>query len=154
MPSEVSDKIRAHMSLLRTLLLCFLTLALPFQGLAAAAMAACALPKAATAHAGAEAQHHGNAHQHAQHSAGMHDAAQHMHGEPAADQQHAGSHDLQADNPNGDHKCNACSVCHASAVVDTHVAIQAHTLPDGSPAMHPRAMASLVPSLPDKPPRA
>ena len=142
------------MSRLRTLLLCFLMLALPFQGFAAAAMVACAMPKAATAHAGAEARHHGDMHQHAQHGAGTHDAAPHMHGDQATDPTHAGSHDLQADGSSGDHKCNICSVCHASAVVDTHVAIQAHALPEGSPAMRPRAMASLAPSLPDKPPRA
>ena len=40
------------------------------------------------------------------------------------------------------------------AVVDTHLAIQPHALPEGSPGMRPHAMASLVPSLPYKPPRA
>lgn len=137
------------MSRLRTLLRCFLMLALPFQGFAAAAMVACGLPNAAPA----QMQHHGDTLGQAKQSTGAHDVAHHMHGEMQL-QADAGSQDFHPDVSAGDHKCSVCSVCHAAALLDTPMTGEAHALPEANPALPARAMASLAPTLPDKPPRA
>ena len=133
------------MSRLRSLLLCLLMLALPFQGFAAAAMVACGLPQAPVAQAEA------HRHAHEQHATGNHDAAQHHHEAQASDPQDA-QHKHAASGL--DHKCGACSVCHAAALLDTPLNSQPHALPQASPSMGQAAIATLAPRLPDKPPRA
>jgi len=128
------------MSRLRSLLLCLLMLALPFQGFAAAAMVACGLPPAATAKA--------QVHEHAQHATAGHDVAQHHHDAKASDTQH------QHAASGLDHKCSACSVCHSAALLDMPLKSQPHVLPQASPVTDLVAIATLAPRLPDKPPRA
>lgn len=138
------------MSRLRAIVVCLLMLALPLQGFAAAAMVACGLPARANA---AGTMHH-DMHDMTAATADSHAAAaQHSHGDMKA-QGHASSHDAQGSQLGADHKCSVCSVCHSAALLDMPLIAEAHPLPDARPAPVPRAMASLVPTLPDKPPRA
>jgi len=134
----------ANMPRLRVLLLWLLMLALPLQGVAAAAMAACGMPQAASdASAHADMAHHAAP------------AAHHPQAHAFADSQHQQQHDTHAKPDGGGvHKCSACSVCHAAALLDTPAPVQAHALPQASPVLRLQAMASQAPRLPDKPPRA
>lgn len=123
------------MSRLRALFVCLLMLALPFQGFAAAAMVACGLPANDVQHV----QHAQQSHHAGDSTQVHHDAGAHPH-----DDGHGGT----------DHSCSACSVCHSAALLDMPWAIEAHPLPDARPAPALQALASLAPTLPDKPPRA
>lgn len=132
----------------RRFLACVLLAALPWQGVAAAAMVLCGPAAPASAAQGEaptdpalvadHATHHGHG--------GGHDA-------PHA---HDGSADagqgLQAD---ADHHCGACSLCgHALALPCAPVTLHSPPLPQGPVAgAWPRPDSRVAP-LPDKPPRA
>lgn len=134
---------------LRVLLLWLLMLALPLQGMAAAAMVACGLPQPLATGAAHQARPaHAEGHDHAAMHA--HEAAADGHPAHATDQ-HPGEH-AKADD--GIHTCSVCSACHAAALLNMHLPEQAHALPQASPSMGFVAMASQAPRLPDKPPRA
>ena len=155
----------ANMPRLRVLLLWLLMLALPLQGVAAAAMAACGMPQSASdasahadmAHHAAPDMAHHAAPDMANHAA---PAAHHPQAHAFADsqQQQQQQHDTHAKPDGGGvHKCSACSVCsvcHAAALLDTPAPVHAHALPQASPVLRLQAMASQAPRLPDKPPRA
>lgn len=135
---------------LRVLLLWLLMLALPLQGMAAAAMVACGLPQPLSTSAAHHAQPpHAEGHEHAAMHA-HHAAPAGGHQAHAADQHH----DEHAKADSGIHKCSVCSACHAAALLNMHLPAQAHALPQASPSMGSVAMASQAPRLPDKPPRA
>ncbi len=131
----------------RRLLAWLLLVALPWQGVAAAAMVLCGPGTQAAVHGVLEAHApaadgHGMHHGH-----GAHDALQ------SHDAGHAESgHGLQAD---ADHHCAACSVCgHALALPGAPVMLQTPPLPQGPVAGVWQRPASRVAPLPDKPPRA
>ena len=137
---------------LRRFLACLLFVALPWQGVAAAAMVLCgpATPVAAAdkgAHDGA-AMHPASGADHAMHH-GHGDAHDALHA-------HEGSvdrgHGLQAD---AGHHCSACSLCgHALALPGTPVNLQSSLPSQGPVAGVGLRPDSRVAALPDKPPRA
>lgn len=133
---------------LRRFLACLLLVALPWQGVAAAAMVLCqpatqALHQTEGAHAG-HAAHHGHEADAAAASSGH--VAHH-----AADASSGGT-GLQAD---ADHHCNACSLCgHALALPGTALSVFAPSMPQGPVAGALLRADSRVAPLPDKPPRA
>jgi cytochrome c553 len=134
---------------LRAILLWLMMLAVPLQGYAAAAMAFCA---PAAAHSGSSTivvhDHSGHDHstldaQHHHSSAGSNDNAD-RHDAPEA-------HDEASD---ASHKCGNCATCHAVGMMPTLNTPILHGLPQADLAEPLRAMATVSPSVPHKPPRA
>ncbi len=135
---------------LRRLVTWLLLAALPWQGVAAAAMVLCQ-PAAPPALASAQG-HHGH-HGHDAHAA--HDAhdAHGGHAAAAPGEEGAGpaGHGLQAD---ADHHCAACSICgHALAPPASPVTLHGAFLPEGPVTGALLVPGSRVAALPDKPPR-
>lgn len=131
--------------------------AVPFQAFAATAMAFCgpghgsALVAASAGAAIAEPAVHvdGHAdHRHAHaHATAAHDAKKPAPGSAdTASSAHA--------QPDTMHKCSACAACHAAALISTPELAVVQGLPGADLAAPPNAMATVVPRLLDKPPRA
>ncbi len=143
---------------LRRLLACLLLVALPWQGVAAAAMVLCGpVTPAAAAHDGT----HGGAAMHP--APGAEHAMHHGHGDdhhalnaPHAPHAQEGSADMgQGLQAEAGHHCGACSLCgHALALPGTPVTLQSPLPPQGPVAGAWLRPDSRVAPLPDKPPRA
>ena len=133
--------------------------AVPFQAFAATAMAFCgpghggAMGAASAGAAIAEPAVHADGHadhRHA-HTAAAHDAT-HDAKTPAP-----GSADIASTahaEPDTMHKCGACAACHAAALIGTLELAVFQGLPRADLAGPPNAVATVVPRLLDKPPRA
>lgn len=129
---------------LRAFLLWAVMLAVPFQGYAAASMAFCAMQEQPAV---AAASSHGDAH------AGSHDHGAHQH--LAATDSHAkdDGHDGHDHTSGTAHKCGTCGACHAVALTSALPVLEAHGLPPADLAEPSSAIATVSPSVPDKPPR-
>jgi hypothetical protein len=135
----------------RSLLLWLMALALPMQGLAAAARMHCAAqaPMSASAvHVDAHASHHAG--QHARHHADpehpihAHHLAADVDGTPHGD----------ADAPRAGHSCSACAACHAPVgLPPARVMLPAPPVASFTAAALADAGASHVPAGLDRPPR-
>lgn len=132
---------------LRAILLWLMMLAVPFQGYAAAAMAFCS---PAPAHSNS-----GDAHDHSQHDHGTLGAEHHQSDvsiDDSADHHDApGAHDELSD---ATHKCGSCAACHAVGMMPTLDTPVFNGLPQADLAEPLRAMATVSPGVPHKPPRA
>ncbi len=133
-------------TLLRTLTLWLVLLAVPFQGFASAAMLGCGVGNmghtmpapSAPADAGAEHAHHG-----------MHGGAHHAMSAPdAGDSQHSPQH-------HGNAKCGACSACSiGAAIVPAPVlALPVHAPPRLAAPFSAGLLPSVDLALPERPPR-
>jgi cytochrome c553 len=133
---------------LRAILLWLMMLAVPFQGYAAAAMAFCA---PASAHSSSGVVHdHGDAHDH-----GTQGAAHHHAGASSDDSAHHHDAPGAQDEPSdAAHKCGNCAACHAVGMMPTLDTPILHGLPQADLAEPLRAMATVSPRVPHKPPRA
>lgn len=137
-------------TLLRTLTLWLVLLAVPFQGFASAAMLGCATGHMAPApstlsvptDAGAEHAHHG-----------MHGGEHHAMSAPdAGDGQHPPEHPAQH---HGNAKCGACSACSiGAAIVPAPVlALPVHAPPRLAAPFSAGLLPSVDLALPERPPR-
>ena len=133
-------------TLLRTLTLWLVLLAVPFQGFASAAMLGCGVGNmghtmpapSAPGDAGAEHAHHG-----------MHGGAHHAMSAPdAGDNQHSPQH-------HGNAKCGACSACSiGAAIVPAPVfALPVHAPPRLAAPFSAGLLPSVDLALPERPPR-
>lgn len=130
----------------RAILLCLMMLAVPFQGYAAAAMAFCG-PEPAQSSADV-----------------VHEHSQHDHGAQGSDNHHEGvSSGDNADHPDAlgandesgaSHKCGNCAACHSVGMTPTLGTPIFGGLPQADLAEPLRAMATVSPGVPHKPPRA
>jgi len=123
--------------------------AVPFQAYAAAAMSFCGPGQgdAVMAAASAAAAMHGDGHadhRHHHEAAAAQDAKQPAH--DSADSAQAGADSL--------HKCGTCAACHATALTSTLELAVFQGLPRADLAEPAIAVATAVPRLLDKPPRA
>jgi len=138
---------------LRVFLFWLLMLAVPLQGFAAASMGLCGTAKAPVSVAMVDT--HAS---HASHGDSQYDHKMHAHHEAAAEphQQHAtaDTHHDAASHVDGFHKCASCAACHAVALMDLVHGEQIHSSPQAEMAEPASAMATQVPRVPDKPPRA
>ncbi|QFZ81950.1 hypothetical protein GFK26_03845 [Variovorax paradoxus] len=127
------------MSCFRVLLLWALTLAVPFQGYAAASMAFCETEQAEAAETVHVGSHH---HSHA----------------AASDADHLqGTDDESAGHPDGSgvaHKCGTCGACHAVALVADTSVVRTEHLPAADLAEPHVRPTTLFPLLLERPPRA
>ena len=131
-------------TLLRTLTLWLVLLAVPFQGFASAAMLGCGVGSmghtmpapSAPADAGAEHAHHG-----------MHDAEQHATADPGASH-----HTMQHQ---GNAKCGACSACSIGAAIAPApvIALPVHAPPRLAVPLSSASPPSVDLALPERPPR-
>jgi len=126
-------------------------LAVPFQGYAAAAMAFCA-PATAPAQLMA-----GTAHDHSHHheQASAQDAEHHhaaLTGNDGSD--HHAAQSAQDDSAGAFHKCGNCAACHFLGMTPTLGMSVLHGLQQAELAEPFRAMATVSPRVPHKPPRA
>jgi cytochrome c553 len=132
---------------LRAILLWLMMLAVPFQGYAAAAMTFCA---PASAHSS-----WGVVHDHSGHDHGTLDAEHHHSNMVSDDNAHhhdaASTHDDASD---ASHKCGNCTACHAVGMMPTLHTPILRGLPQADLAEPLRAMATVSPRVPQKPPRA
>ena len=137
----------------RLFVLWIMMFAVPFQGYAAAAMVFCG-----SGHAGAVAEtsaelSRGHGHAPHRHSGGHadphHEAAQDAK-QPAKDS--AGK--TASAEPDAMHKCGTCGACHATALTSTLEIAVFNDLPRADLAELAVAVATLAPSVLDKPPRA
>ena len=130
----------------RAILLWLMMLAVPFQGYAAAAMAFCG-PE--PAHSSADVTHDHSQHDHGAQDAGHHHAS-------ASNDGNADHHDaLGAHDESGtSHKCGNCAACHSVGMMPTLGTPILRDLPQADLAEPLRAMATVSPSVPHKPPRA
>ena len=133
---------------LRAFLLWFMMLAVPFQGYAAAVMAFCA-PEAAQP--ATVAAHDHSLHDHAS-PAGGHHHPLNASGDDRADPHEAPS--TQDDGIAASHKCGNCAACHSVGMTPTVVVSLLYGLPQAQWAEPFRAMATVSPRVPHKPPRA
>ncbi|MDR6539433.1 hypothetical protein [Variovorax soli] len=138
---------------LRAFLLWFMMLAVPFQGYAAAVMAFCA-PEAAPPAMVA-------AHDHSLHAHSLHDHASpgggHHHPLNASSDDGADPHDAASTQDDGvaaSHKCGNCAACHSVGMTPTVLVSLLYGLPQAQLAEPFRAMATVSPRVPHKPPRA
>ena len=132
---------------LRAVLLWLMMLAVPFQGYAAAAMAFCG---PAPAPSSSSVVHDHSGHDHGTTSAEHHHA--HASIDDSADHHDAlSAHEDQSDSS---HKCGNCAACHSVGVAPTLETPILHGLPQADLAEPLRAMATVSPSVPHKPPRA
>ena len=132
---------------LRAFLLWFMMLAVPFQGYAAAVMAFCA-PEAAQPAIVA-------AHDHSLHDRAS-PAGGHHHRMKASSDDGADHHDApstQDDEVAASHKCGNCAACHSVGMTPTVVVSLLYGLPQAHMAEPFRAMATVSPRVPHKPPR-
>ena len=130
-------------TLLRTLTLWLILLAIPFQGFASAAMLGCASghmppapPVSAPMSMSADHAHHG-----------MHDAEQHATADPGA-----GHHTMQH---HGNAKCGACSACSIGAAIAPApvIALPVHAPPRLAVPFSSASPPSVDLALPERPPR-
>lgn len=126
-------------TLLRTLTLWLVLLAIPFQGFASAAMPGCAnrhMPPAPSVPADAQHAHHG-----------MHGAEQHATADPGAGQHTMGHH--------GNAKCGACSACSIGAAIAPAppIAVPVHAPPRLTVPFASASLPSVDLALPERPPR-
>lgn len=136
-------------STLRKFLAWCLLAALPWQGVAAAAMVLCQSATQADTVSAPVADHVAGHSQHPGHDGGGAPSASHAAhpGDPMA-----GGHGLQAD---ADHHCSACSLCGLGlALPAIPVTLQTPPAPQGLIAWVVLRADSHVASVPDKPPRA
>lgn len=130
----------------RSLLLWLLALALPMQGLAAAARMHCA--GQAVVNEAASARHHAD-HHHQDHA----NAAHQGHLDADAMGHDAASHD-GADSPRAGHSCSACAACHAPVGLPAAVVVlPAPPMGGFAAATGVDPGASHVPAGLDRPPR-
>jgi cytochrome c553 len=132
---------------LRAILLWLMMLAVPFQGYAAVAMAFCA-PEPTHSSSGA-------VHDHSRHDHGT-QGAEHHHASVSSDDS-SGHHDALGahdDSSDASHKCGNCAACHSVGMTPTLDTPILHGLPQADLAEPLRAMATVSPSVPHKPPRA
>jgi cytochrome c553 len=132
---------------LRAILLWLMMLAVPFQGYAAAAMTFCA-PEPAPSSSGV-------VHDHSRHDHGT-QGAEHHHATVSSDDSADHHHALTAhdDSSDASHKCGNCAACHSVGMTSTLDTPILHGLPQADLAEPLRAMATVSPSVPHKPPRA
>ena len=135
------------MACFRAFLLWFVVLAVPFQGYAAAAMTFCA-PEPAHANSGAVHDHSG--HDHGAQGAEHHHAKM-ASGDSADHHVARGSPDDPSDTP--PHKCGNCAACHSVGMMPTLGTAILRGLPQADFAEPLRALATVSPSVPHKPPR-
>lgn len=122
---------------LRLFFACLLLVAVPFQGMAAAAMLFCGLPSNETMSVAAQPAHH---HEHA--------AAQAL-------DDHAGNPEHQHGPGFVDAKCGACAACCWGAAIANDTKLAAFSAPSYVVAMTPSvAMRMRATPPPDRPPRA
>jgi cytochrome c553 len=142
-PSTISMMVR-----LRAILLWLLMLAVPFQGYAAAAMTFCAPEPAAHASSGA-------VHDHSGHDHGT-QGVEHHHANASSDDSvdHHDASSAHDDSSDAAHKCGNCAACHSVGMTPTLDTPLLHGLPQADLAEPLRAMATVSPSVPHKPPRA
>ncbi|MET0983727.1 MAG: hypothetical protein ABWY02_16595 [Telluria sp.] len=138
-------------TILRSLIVWLVLLAVPFQGFASAAMLACGPGHAAPAGLAPDV-HHG------MHD-GVHNAAPDMSGHDHAAMTHNMMHDSPGEHGapghgNG-HTCSACSACSIGAAIAPTVlpALAAHAPPLPSVAVADRHPPSVHLALPERPPR-
>jgi len=132
----------------RAILLWLVMLAVPFQGYAAAAMAFCA-PGPAQPSVGA-------VHDHGAHDHASQQGSEHHHVNASVDDG-AGHHAAQnaQDAPSDTaHKCGNCAACHSVGMMPTLGTSVLRGLPQADLAEPFRAMATVSPGVPHKPPRA
>jgi cytochrome c553 len=131
---------------LRAILLWLVMLAVPFQGYAAAAMAFCS-PEPAPSSSGA-------VHDHSRHDHGTLDA-KHHHANVSSDDSADHHETLSAQDGPSDasHKCGNCAACHSVGMTPTLDTPILHGLPQADLAEPLRAMATVSPGVPHKPPR-
>ena len=132
---------------LRAILLWLMMLAVPFQGYAAAAMTFCA-PEPTHASSGV-------VHDHSRHDHGT-QGAEHHHADVSSDDS-ADHHDASSahdDSSDTSHKCGNCASCHSVGMTPTLDTPILHGLPQADLAEPLRAMATVSPRVPHKPPRA
>ncbi|WP_232080826.1 hypothetical protein [Variovorax sp. SRS16] len=143
----------------RAILLWLVMIAVPFQGYAAAAMVFCetgAVPEALLV--GASHDHAKHDHGVADHATANHakaDSGSSVHSDPAARAEHVDHVDV-GDLPDSSHACGTCgtcSACHAVALTTTLSAIESYSLPQADLAEPSGVMATVSPSVLDKPPR-
>lgn len=129
----------------RLFVLWIMMVAVPFQGYAAVAMALCG-PASAGGAAAVAAE-----------PAEAHDPARHPHGDAPAEAGQ-GAHHCADKGPGADpdtvHKCSTCGACHGSAVIGSLQLAVFHDLPAADLAEPAIALATRVPRVLDKPPRA
>ncbi|VTU40452.1 hypothetical protein H4CHR_05172 [Variovorax sp. PBS-H4] len=131
---------------LRAFLLWLMMLAVPFQGYAAVAMAFCS-PATAQSTVGASYDH--SRHDHASPGGDHHHAVDASHDGP---DHHAQS--MQDDESGAFHKCGNCAACHSVGMTPTVAVVILHGLPQALLAEPFRAMATVSPRVPHRPPRA
>jgi len=136
------------MASLRAFLLWFVVLAVPFQGYAAAAMTFCT-PQPAHANSGA-------VHDHNRHDQGA-QGVEHHHAKVTSDDS-SGHHDALGSQPDDSsdappHKCGNCAACHSVGMTPTLGTAILRGLPQADFAEPLRALATVSPSVPHKPPR-
>jgi len=130
-------------TLLRTLTLWLVLLAVPFQGFASAAMLGCATGHMAPAPAAPTAA----GMDHAQH--GMHGGEHHAMGAPDAGDGHSMQH-------HGNAKCGACSACSIGAAIAPAPvpAVPVHAPPRLAAPFSAGLLPSVDLALPERPPRS
>ncbi|WP_162573535.1 hypothetical protein [Variovorax sp. PBL-H6] len=139
----------------RAILLWLMMLAVPFQGYAAAAMAFCS---PVSAHASSSS---GKVHDHGRHDHGTLHAEHHPSGvsSSAVSDHDAVRHDAanahhEPSDADAAHKCGNCAPCHAVGMMPTLDTPLLHGLPQADLVEPLRAIATVSPRVPDKPPRA
>jgi hypothetical protein len=123
----------------RLFVLMIMMFAVPFQGYAAAAMVFCGSGPSGTV---------------AAKTTQTHDHAQHPHGDGRDQAEHAVHDSDTGTQPDGMHKCGTCGACHGTALIGTLPLAVFHDLPAADLAQPAIAMATRVPRVLDKPPRA
>lgn len=128
---------------LRLFLACLLLVAVPFQGMAAAAMPSCGLPSHEAAGVAVQPAHpHGHGHEHG--------VSGHRHAG-----EHAGSPDHQHGPGFADAKCSACAACCIGAAIADATPPAAFSAPSYVVAAPPGvALRMRATPPPDRPPRA
>jgi cytochrome c553 len=132
---------------LRAILLWLMMLAVPFQGYAAAAMAFCA---PASAHSSLAVVHDHHGHDHGTPDAEHH----HSHVSSGDNADHHDASNAHDDSSDASHQCGNCATCHAVGMMPTLDTPILHGLPQADLAEPLRAMATVSPRIPHKPPRA
>ena len=130
---------------LRAFLLWLMMLAVPFQGYAAAAMAFCA-PESAQ-----------SAHDHSLHGHASNPDADHHHPVNAENDDGADHHDAQGTHDDefaASHKCGNCAACHSVGMTPSVAVSLLYGLPQADLVEPFRALATVSPRVPHKPPRA
>ena len=138
-------------TILRSLIVWLVLLAVPFQGFASAAMLACGAGHATPAQAAMPHVGHAMTHGMAGHDMSGHDMAAHDHASMA----HAASSQPDTFDHGGAHLCSACSACSIGAAIAPALlpALAVHAAPLLSVPIDDGRLPSVHLALPERPPR-